>query len=106
MCSDYFNRFHLNNKKVTIAMDILFLSKRMFIDNEFVNGGILVTPKGKIRSVMRSQQEVNSWMYANEADEVCQFNKLIIFRNSLQKLIFCTFYSWFYSILSVATSWS
>ncbi len=52
-------------------MDKLFLSKRMFIDNEFVNGGIVVTPNGKIRSILRSQQEVNSWMYANEADEVC-----------------------------------
>lgn len=52
-------------------MDKLFLSKRMFIDDEFVNGGILVTPEGTIRSVMRSQQEVNSWMYGNEADEVC-----------------------------------
>lgn len=55
-------------------MDKLLLSKRMFIDNEFVNGGILVTPDGTIRSVMRSQQEVNSWMYANEADEVGQNN--------------------------------
>lgn len=52
-------------------MDKLFLSKRMFIDNEFLNGGILVTPSGKIRSILRSQQEINSWMYANEADEVC-----------------------------------
>lgn len=57
--------------EIATAMDILFLSKRMFIDNAFVNGGILVTPEGKIRSVLRSQQEVNSWMYANEADEVC-----------------------------------
>lgn len=54
-------------------MDILFLSKRMFIENEFVSGGILVTTEGKIRTVMRSQQEVNSWMYANEADEVSSF---------------------------------
>lgn len=52
-------------------MDTLFLSKRMFIDNEYVNGGVLVTPDGTIRCVMRSQQEVNSWMYANEAEEVC-----------------------------------
>lgn len=52
-------------------MDKLFLSKRMFIDNEFVDGGILVAANGKIRSVLRSQQEINSWMYANESDEVC-----------------------------------
>lgn len=54
-------------------MDTLFLSKRIFINNEFINGGVLVTPEGKIRSVMRSQQEVNSWMYGNEADEVSNF---------------------------------
>lgn len=51
-------------------MDDLFLSKRIWCDNEFVAGGILVTPEGKIRTIFRSQQEVNSWMYSNEANEV------------------------------------
>lgn len=52
-------------------MDNLYLSKRIFVDNrEFVDGGVLVTPNGKIRAIFRSQTEINSWMYANEANEV------------------------------------
>lgn len=52
-------------------MDNLFLSKRIFVENrEFIDGGVLVTPKGKIRAIFRSQTEVNSWMYANEAHQV------------------------------------
>ncbi|XP_037028604.1 allantoinase [Bradysia coprophila] len=59
-------------------MDKLFLSKRMFIDSEFVSGGILVAPNGKIRSILRSQQEINSWMYANESDETFDFGDYVL----------------------------
>lgn len=76
-------------------MDKLFLSKRMFIDNEFVNGGILVTPNGKIRSILRTQQEINSWMYANESDEVCLLWSSCLINNYLKCL----------NMLSIATSW-
>lgn len=51
-------------------MDVLFLCKRILIDNNFIDGGILVTPDGTIRTILRTQSEVNSWMYSNESDEV------------------------------------
>lgn len=51
-------------------MDNLFLSKKIFVDSEFIDGGVLVSPEGKIRSILRSQEEVNSWMYSNESNEV------------------------------------
>lgn len=51
-------------------MDDLFLSKRIFIDGKFIDGGILVTSEGKIRTIFRSQEQVNSWMYSNESNEV------------------------------------
>lgn len=60
-------------------MDNLFLSKRIFVDNsDFIDGGVLVTPQGKIRTIFRSQTEVNSWMYANVSNQV----KLPIFNQT------------------------
>ena len=51
-------------------MDVLFLSERIFIDDDFVPGGIVVTPEGTIRTIIRGQAELNSWMYAFETQTV------------------------------------
>ena len=60
-------------------MDDLFLSKRIFIDGEFIDGGILVTPQGKIRQILQTQEEVNTWIYSNETNEVSFFLFLTYF---------------------------
>lgn len=60
-------------------MDVLFLCKRILIDNNYIDGGILVTQEGTIRTILRTQSEVNSWMYSNEADEVRIYFYIILF---------------------------
>lgn len=61
-----------------LTLDTLFLSKRIFVDDHFIEGGILVTSEGKIRKLLRSQEEVNSIMYACESEAV-SFVFIVIF---------------------------
>lgn len=69
-CFIYSSSVDRKQSNCTGDMDELFLCKRIFCDDEFINGGVLVTPEGKIRSILRSQEEINSWMYSNESNEV------------------------------------
>lgn len=60
-------------------MDLLFLSKRIFLDGEFVNGGILVSQSGKIREIFTTQEQVNTWLYSNQAEDVSDIIYFLIF---------------------------
>lgn len=63
----------MNYIQFNLIMDfllLLFLSKRIFLDGAFINGGILVTQQGKIQQILASQEEVNSWLYFNKAQDV------------------------------------
>lgn len=55
-------------------MDILFLSSKLFLGEdegpEFINGGIIVTTEGKIRKILRTAGEVNSYVYTHESEAV------------------------------------
>lgn len=51
-------------------MDKLFQSERIFVDDCFINGGILVTPEGKIRKLFRSHQEIDLWKKDNKVEKV------------------------------------
>lgn len=55
-------------------MDILFLSSKIFLGEDegpdFINGGIIVTTDGKIRRILRSAGEVNSYVYTHESEAV------------------------------------
>lgn len=53
-------------------MDLLYLSKRIYLGTEenFINGGIIVSEDGIIRKVMRTPQEVNSYLYNTESQAV------------------------------------
>lgn len=58
-------------------MDILFLSSKLFLGEddgpEFINGGIIVTTEGKIRKILRTAGEVNSYVYTHESEAVRDF---------------------------------
>lgn len=53
-------------------MDLLFLSKRIFLGTEqgFLNGGIIVDTEGIIRKILRTAQEVNTYVYNTESEAV------------------------------------
>lgn len=65
-------------------MDDLFLSQRIFTGDAadggaFIDGGILVDRhSGCVRQLLRSQTEVNSWMYANEAHRTYDYGRLVL----------------------------
>lgn len=54
-------------------MDLLFLSRRIFLGTEdgFMHGGIIVNSEGTITRILRSAQEVNSYLYNIESEAVC-----------------------------------
>lgn len=52
-------------------MDILFTCNRIYLDGEFIAGGIVsAADDGTIRQILRGQEELNSFLYANESAEV------------------------------------
>ncbi|KAI9590066.1 allantoinase isoform X2 [Glossina fuscipes] len=61
-------------------MDLLFLSKRIYLGTEenFINGGIIVSEDGIIRKVMRTPQEVNSYLYNTESQAVFDFENMVL----------------------------
>uniref|UniRef100_A0A6B2E7S2 allantoinase n=1 Tax=Phlebotomus kandelakii TaxID=1109342 RepID=A0A6B2E7S2_9DIPT len=59
-------------------MDTLFVSKRIFVDGELIEGGILVSDQGKITDILTRAGEVNSWIYQNGSGEIVDYGDLII----------------------------
>uniref|UniRef100_A0A1L8DXS6 allantoinase n=1 Tax=Nyssomyia neivai TaxID=330878 RepID=A0A1L8DXS6_9DIPT len=59
-------------------MDTLFVSKRIFVDGELIEGGILVSDQGKITDIFTKAVQVNSWIYQNQSGEIVDFGDLII----------------------------
>ncbi|XP_037939552.1 allantoinase [Teleopsis dalmanni] len=61
-------------------MDLLFLSKRIFLGTEegFTHGGIIVDTEGIIRKVLKSAQEVNSYLYNTESEAVYDFENMVL----------------------------
>ncbi|XP_001354352.1 allantoinase [Drosophila pseudoobscura] len=63
-------------------MDLLFLSRRIFLGDGSheapLHGGIVVDTQGIIRLVLRSPQEVNSYLYNIESEAVYDFGDLVL----------------------------
>ncbi|XP_020797913.1 uncharacterized protein LOC110176043 [Drosophila serrata] len=64
-------------------MDLLFLSRRIFLgdgspDDVLIHGGIIVDTEGIIRRVLRSPQEVNTYLYNTESEAVYDFGDLVL----------------------------
>ncbi|XP_017002412.2 allantoinase [Drosophila takahashii] len=63
-------------------MDLLFLSRRIFLGdgshNSLIHGGIIVDTEGIIRKVLRSPQEVNTYLYNTESESVYDFGDLVL----------------------------
>ncbi|XP_017113479.1 allantoinase isoform X2 [Drosophila elegans] len=63
-------------------MDLLFLSRRIFLgdgsQNSLIHGGIIVDTDGIIRRVLRSPQEVNTYLYNTESESVYDFGDLVL----------------------------
>ncbi|XP_075159253.1 allantoinase [Haematobia irritans] len=61
-------------------MDLLFLSKRIYLGTEegFMHGGIIVNSEGTIKKVLRSVQEVNSYLYNIESEAVFDFENMVL----------------------------
>lgn len=51
-------------------MATLFVSDRVFLNNEFCAGGILVNTDGKIESVFNNRASVNDYLNSNKNAEV------------------------------------
>lgn len=43
----------------------LFISDRIFLSNEFCDGGILIDCNGKIESVFNTRGKLNNWLKNN-----------------------------------------
>lgn len=73
-------------------MDILFLSSKIFLGKEegpeFINGGIIVTTEGKIRKILRTAGEVNSYVYTHESEAVRNFYKTNILKKMRKNINF------------------
>lgn len=63
------------------------MSKRIYTGTEegFMNGGIIVSREGTILRILRSAQEVNSYLYNTESEAVC------VFVNTVYKLFLVFF---------------
>ncbi|EDV46579.1 uncharacterized protein LOC6550115 [Drosophila erecta] len=63
-------------------MNLLFLSRRIFTgdgtQNDLIHGGIVVDTEGIIRRVLRSPQEVNTYLYNTESESVYDFGDLVL----------------------------
>lgn len=61
-------------------MDILFISKRIYLGkgDGFINGGIIVSTEGIIQRILKTSQEVNSYMYNTESESVIDFENLVL----------------------------
>lgn len=65
-------------------MDVLFVCKRIYLDGEFVNGGIVSSAEdGTIIDILRGQEQLNTFMYANESAEVSIVNCVVMFQMHL-----------------------
>lgn len=51
-------------------MDRIYSSGYILIDDEFVDGAIVVSPEGKIKKVLRTPGETEDWIYENKIEEV------------------------------------
>lgn len=63
-------------------MEKLFISENIFLNNEFVNGGIVVSSNGKIQEILPTPVEVAAWKqlkYNETKDfEFFDFSKLVL----------------------------
>ncbi|KAH8323854.1 hypothetical protein KR067_006886 [Drosophila pandora] len=63
-------------------MDLLFLSRRIFLGDGgqegLIHGGIIVDTEGIIRRVLRTPQEVNTYLYNTESEAVYDFGDLLL----------------------------
>ncbi|XP_034480050.1 allantoinase [Drosophila innubila] len=63
-------------------MDLLFLSRRIFLGDGSqetpLHGGIVVDTEGIIRRVLRTPQEVNTYLYNTESEAVYDFGDLLL----------------------------
>ncbi|XP_030563194.1 uncharacterized protein LOC115764372 [Drosophila novamexicana] len=63
-------------------MDLLFLSRRIYLGDGShelpLNGGIIVDTGGIIRRVLRTTQEVNTYLYNTESEAVYDFGDLLL----------------------------
>ncbi|XP_023161383.2 uncharacterized protein LOC111593045 isoform X2 [Drosophila hydei] len=63
-------------------MDLLFLSQRIYLGDGShetpLNGGIIVDTGGIIRRVLRTKQEVNTYLYNTESEAVYDFGDLVL----------------------------
>lgn len=51
----------------------IFVSDRIFVDNEFCNGGIVVNNDGKVGEILKTRTEVDEWLKTNGNVEVNTF---------------------------------
>lgn len=51
-------------------MQRIFISDRMFIENKFVDGGVVVNSNGKIENILNSETELKTWLLAHTLDLV------------------------------------
>ncbi|XP_031619102.1 uncharacterized protein LOC116338156 [Contarinia nasturtii] len=56
----------------------LFVSDRIFIDEDLCNGGIVVNNDGKIEEVFKDPIEVEEWLDANSHTELYDYTNLVI----------------------------
>ncbi|XP_062140526.1 LOW QUALITY PROTEIN: allantoinase [Drosophila sulfurigaster albostrigata] len=63
-------------------MDLLFLSRRIYLGDGShetpLHGGIIVDTEGIIRRVLRTPQEVNTYLYNTESEAVYDFGDLML----------------------------
>ncbi|XP_032597208.1 allantoinase [Drosophila grimshawi] len=63
-------------------MDLLFLSRRIYLGDGSheapLHGGIVVDTQGIVRRVLRTSQEVNSYLYNTESEAVYDFGDLVL----------------------------
>ncbi|GAB0096063.1 Allantoinase [Sergentomyia squamirostris] len=59
-------------------MDSLYVSTRILVDGELIDGGILVSDQGKIRDIFTTTSQINSWIYQNGSTEIVDYGDLII----------------------------
>lgn len=51
-------------------MDKLFISERIFVNDEFIDGAIVVSKDGKISKILRDPNEILFWQLAHNTEAV------------------------------------
>lgn len=61
-------------------MDKLFISERIFINDAFVDGAVVVTSEGKIFKIIRDPDEIVLWQLAHSTAAVNNYKQFSYIR--------------------------